>query len=187
MVNMDAINYIITAKHYAQREGASSVLERIKKLAAKINQRGGAQIQIKNEVRGFAVLAEIEFGQWIAHCECDGAEFVDPGEPIFFCFGCGNRSNSGDLRPVIFPQAREEIERLVLERPVNDLRGLDALDRAYQAKPMIMVEVSQTNSDQMGTSLLPLTRSWTPNETVEELREQNKAVWAWRESQKGSV
>jgi hypothetical protein len=146
-------------------------------MAASISQRSGASIVVSSsEAKGFAVFAQVEFGQWIAKCECGGVEFVDPHEPIFFCFGCANRTNGGALRPVIFPDERAEIERLVLERPVDDLRGLDDLDRAYQAKPIVFAEVTRDNE----SFTLPLSRSWTPNESVDELRRQNEAVYAWR-------
>jgi len=177
---MQSVGYIVTAKHYATRDGARTVRERIQRLAIGIRQRNGLiNLHVNDDPKGFAVLAEIDFGQWIGHCECGGAEFVDHEEPIFMCFSCGNRNNAGYLRPVIFPAERETIEALVLERPVNDLRGLDDLDRAYQAKPLLFAQME--NSD--GTSqALPLSRSWTPNESVDELRRQNKAVYAWRAS-----
>jgi hypothetical protein len=174
---MTSVDYIITAKHYAQREGAASVFERIQKIARTLSQRGGTIIQIASaDPQGFAVLAEIEFGQWIARCECGGAEMVDPDEPIFFCFGCGNRTNRRYLRPVHFPEAAEraEIERLVLERPVDDARGLDDLDRAYQSKTLLYVDA--------GTAILPLSRSWKPGESLDELKRQNQPVYAWRKS-----
>jgi hypothetical protein len=171
---MESVNYIITAKHYAAREGAANVYERILKLAKKMSQRGTSLQVAGPDARGFAVFAEIDFGQWLAHCECGGAEMVDPNEPIFFCFGCGNRANDGYLRPVIFPKAAEraKIERLVLERPVDDLRGLDDLDRAYQAKPVLFAQIEG--------ELRPLSRSWKPGESLDELKRQNKAVATWR-------
>lgn len=179
----NSVSRVITAKDYARREGVGSVLARIEKLAAGIKRRGGAQVRLAaGEATGFAVLARIEFGQWLARCdECGGAEMVDPDEPIYFCFGCGNRANNGRLRPVVFPAAAEraEIERLVLERPVDDRRGLDDLDRAFQAKPLLFAQV--------GEALLPLSRSWEPGESVEELERQNEAVRAWRASLAGGV
>jgi hypothetical protein len=105
---------------------------------------------------------------------------VDPDEPVFFCFGCGNRENAGYLRPVIFPPARLEIEKLVLERPVDDIRGLDDLDRAPQARPLVFAQVDRGDGNIV---TLPLSRSWTPNETVEELMRQNQAVYDWKGAQ----
>lgn len=175
-----SVDYIVTADHYAKREGANSVFERIQKLAKKVAMRGGPILHIPSrDPRGQTVFAEINFGQWIATCECGGAEMVSPGDPVFFCFSCGNRENNRYLRPVIFPDGREEIERLVLERPVNDARGLDDLERAYMARPVVYAEVPQEDGS---IAVLPLSRSWTHDETVDQLREQNKAIHAWRKS-----
>jgi hypothetical protein len=170
---MESVSHIITARHYAARVGVGTVLERIQKIARNISGRGGVAIIIPGtDSKGFAVQAEIEFGQWVARCECGGVEMVDPDEPIFFCFSCGNRANQRALRPVHFPQRRAEIEQLVLERPVDDARGLDDLDRAFQAKAILFSE-----------SGLPLTRSWVPGETLAELRKQNKPVYERLKSQ----
>lgn len=49
------------------------------------------------------VVARIDHGRWIADCECNGAEYVDPGEPIFYCLSCGNTEYQGHVRPVVFP------------------------------------------------------------------------------------
>lgn len=179
---MESVNRIITAKDFARRERAASVTERIKKMAKDISARGGIQVHINGtETRGFAVFAEIDFGRWIARCECGGAEMVDPDEPVFFDFSCANRENNHALRPVIFPEPEEraEIERLVLERPVDDRRGLDDLERAYLAKPILFAQ-KKVGKGAAGTITVPLSRSWAPGESVDDLREQNKAVDAWR-------
>jgi len=177
---MQSVDRIISAKDYAARDGAGSVLERIQKIAANLSQRRGVVLVIAPQPRGFAVQAEIEFGQWIARCSCGGAEMVDPDEPIFFCFSCGNRENQQYLRPVHFPKNRAEIEQLVLERPVDDARGLDDLDRAFQARPLLFADVKQPGGQVVS---LPLSRSWLPGESLAELRKQNKPVYAWLQNQ----
>ena len=177
---MQSVDYIITAKHYCAREGVKTVRERIKKLSDAIRKRNGvAFLHLEEAPRGFAVFAEIDFGQWIARCACGGAEFVDATEPIFFCFGCANRENGGYLRPVIFPGEIAEIERLVLERPVDDVRGMDDLDRAVQARTLVFKQVVDVDGK---PKLLALSRSWTPGETVKDLIEQNQAIYAWQAS-----
>lgn len=99
---------IITAKSIAQRDGCPSVLEWIKRAA----NRKGAAVMIE-PIGEKAVTARIDHGRWIADCEdCNGAEYVDPGEPVFFCISCLNRNHGGALRPVRFPEAaaRAKIE-----------------------------------------------------------------------------
>jgi len=99
---MDSIDYIVNAKHYAEREGAQSVRARILKMREKKHKQHGVVMQVNgiDAPSGTAVKARIWQGQWIADCECGGAEFVFVDEPIFYCFGCGNRANANGVRPV---------------------------------------------------------------------------------------
>jgi len=160
------INYMITAKHYG-----GSMKKYILKQQADIKRRRGILIPVfdlNNPPVGRPVLARIWQGQWIADCdECNNAMFVDPDEPIFYCVGCTNRRNSHKPRPVTFPEQREEIERLILARPVDDVAGLTDLERAGLAKATIFIEVDGQQK--------PLVRSWMPGETVQDLKKQNKA------------
>ncbi len=119
-------------------------------------------------VKGEQVVAHIDFCRWLAGCECSpGAkEYVTPGEGIFFCFNCFNANNKGHPRPVKFPsdKKRLEIERLIMERPVDDLIGGTKLSKALNAKPLI-----KTAKGDLG-------RSWDPGETAADLKRQNKAI-----------
>ena len=180
-----SLDYIVTAKHIAAMEGAPDVKGRILKLRERLFKLKSVAVQIKDidRPRGAPVLARIELGQWIADCECGGAEFVDHEEPIFFCFSCGNRANDNVPRPVTFPPPAERqiIEQLVLQRPVDDLRGLSDSERAAGARALIMVEVGAEDEPKR---LLPLTRSWDPHETIEDLVGQNEPIKKWHEELK---
>lgn len=175
-----SIDYIVTAKHYAKRRDCGSVKDWVLKMRAEIHQQHGAAITIKDidKPAGAPVYARIWQGSWIADCDvCNGAIFVDPGEPFFFCFGCANRANDHRPRPVIFPEEREEIERLILERPVNDTAGLDDLDRAGMSRAVLGVEVDG--------DVKPLTRSWRPGETAKDLKaQQSDAIKKWKSKSK---
>lgn len=181
-----SLDYIVTAKHMAAMEGAPDVKGRILKWRERLFKLKSIAVQIKDidRPRGAPVLARIELGRWIADCECGGAEFVDPDEPIFFCFSCGNRANDNVPRPVTFPPPaeRQVIEQLVLQRPVDDLRGLSDSERAAGARALIMVEVGAAEDEPK--RLLPLTRSWDPHETIEDLAGQNEPIKAWRDELK---
>lgn len=169
---MTNINYIITAKHYCARDGVSSVRERILKLRNDQSRKKNIAIPIQmDKLSTRPVFARIELGQWIADCDCGGCEFVDPDEPIFFCMSCGNRNDASMLRPVEFPpeDQRLEIEQLILARPVNDLRGLDDLERAHMAKPLI---IDENNN-------FILTRTWDVGEEIEHLKEENQIIDVW--------
>lgn len=166
---------IITAKDYCQRDRVGSVKERIVKLVGVFNRKRNIAMRVQvDKLSQRSVYARIELGQWCADCNCGGTEFVDPDEPIFFCFSCGNRTDNGAMRPVIFPpvEERKEIERLVLERPVDDARGLDDMERAHMAKAVIYIE--------RDGKMLPLTRTWNPGEPISNLVAENEAVEKWR-------
>lgn len=167
---MTSVDYIITAKHYAEREGCGSVRERILRMREKIHKSKNIALQVVglDAPSGQAVEARIWQGQWVADCECGGCEFVDASEPIFYCFSCANRENKNRVRPVTFPVERMEIEQLVLARPVDDRKGLTDLERAGLAKAAVIVDVDGVE--------MPLARSWNPSESIDELIRQNSVL-----------
>src|SRR3989304_4163170 len=136
-MQIKSVNYIINSSHYARARGVKTSREFILKIREDIHKKRGVIVQIKDldKLAGKPVRARIWQGQWIADCECRGASFVDPEEPIFFCFCCGNRSNSNRPRPVVFPENWKEIEALVLERPVDDMAGRAGFERAGVGRP----------------------------------------------------
>lgn len=105
------------------------------------------------------VYARIDFGRWIADCECGGASYVDISDDFFFCPLCGNQANEGKARHVIFPddRLRQEIEKELLQRKVKPRFGLVGTDAALNA-------------------VGPISRSWVPGETIETLREQRERM-----------
>jgi hypothetical protein len=185
MNNFSSVDYIISAKHYG-----GSARGYIRKQQQDLHRSRGIAVTIKDldqEPTGIPVKARIWQGQWIADCECNGASFVDPDEPVYFCFSCGNRVNGSKPRPVIFPATLErlEIERLILERPVDDLAGLTDLERAGMAKAVLHKEVSLPDGT---TALLPMVRSWEPHESIEDLRaQQEEPIRKWRKELKHVV
>lgn len=181
MSKLNSVNYIITAKHYG-----GSARKYIRKMQQDVHRQRGVAVTIKDldaEPIGVPVTARIWQGQWIADCECTSASFVDPEEPIFFCFGCGNRSNGSKPRPVIFPPTAErlEIERLLLERPVDDLAGLTDNERAGMARPLLVME-------DLNGQPRPLVRAWEPGQTPADLRfEQEPHVSNWHKELRGGT
>jgi len=166
---------IITGKTIARRDGFATHGERIASRYKDIKMRfRGLEWKYDEAVAGDPVFALIDFGRWSARCECGGSEYVDPDEPVFYCFSCGNVDNGGALRPVKFPSAsrRATIEQLVLDRPVDDRVGMTKDQKAFLAKPLVQVNKKGL--------LLPLSRSWTPDEAISDLRVQNKAIDKWK-------
>lgn len=180
---LKSVDRIITAADYG-----GSMRGYLKKCQREF-KRGGRDVTIKeiDKPTGTPVTARIWQSQWVADCECNTTMFVDPNEPIFFCFGCGNRLNSGRVRPVIFPEREERIaiEKTLLERPVEDRAGLSDLERVGLQRALVSVEVHDEHGRK---KTLPLTRSWRPGETVETLvSQQAGALDTWRKELKHGV
>jgi len=156
------VNRIITADDYAKREGAKNIRERIKRHIGKITrQYPGVTIRhdLDNVITA-PVYACIYRGSWIAYCECRGAEFVTPSDPIFYCLSCYNRSHGGRARPVVFPKNREEIEALVLQIPVIEAAGFDDASIAEHSQPMVADEAHPFG----------FARSWQPGDTIKQMK-----------------
>lgn len=98
---------IINAKTIATRDGCKTAMDWTRKVA---KTRG---FDIAEGIAESPVVARLDFRRWVADCECGGAEYVSPDEPLFFCQSCGNSGNHGQLRPVVFPERRDEIEAAV--------------------------------------------------------------------------
>lgn len=110
---------------------------------------------------GPGIAAYIDGCRWLADCPtCGGTEYVTPEDPIFFCHECGNHTATRHALPVEFPPEKErnEIEQLLLARPVDERIGLTPIDKSRLAIP----------------SVPGLTRSWKPGTTVADLRQANK-------------
>lgn len=91
-----------------------------------VNSRAGKILMKFKDVEftpaGPPVYAQIQWGRWVANCECGGQENVSKGEPFFFCMSCFNSDNTPNhkdrhaVRPVIFPETVAEIETLLMDR-----------------------------------------------------------------------
>jgi hypothetical protein len=172
-MNIKSVDYILTAKHMSPDGTARGYYLHH---AAVVTATRGARLDNLDldHPSGTPIWARVYQGQWIADCECAGASFVDPDFPVFFCFSCGNRANDGRVRPVLFPPDRAQIEAALLERPVDDLRGLTDAERAVLAQPLIHV---------MGKG--GLARNWLPGETLDDLHaQQDDPIRKWRKALK---
>lgn len=76
-------------------------------------------------VNGKPVKAWIEHNRWVATCECGGQEVVDPTDPVFFCWGCGNALNHGQPRPVDFDRDALDAGEILMARPMPETRSWD--------------------------------------------------------------
>lgn len=100
---------IVTALTIAKRDKCPSVRDWMEKAARAFKRT----IDFNRVDSDHPVFARLEVGRWIADCKCGGAEYVDPADPIFFCMSCGNTEYGGAIRPVVFPEKRNEIEAAV--------------------------------------------------------------------------
>jgi hypothetical protein len=169
---MSSVNRIITAKDYAIRERAKTVREMVKRWSGRMYQRGQLDTPfVDGPSAGTALAAKINHGQWVAHCDqCSTPMWVDPDDPFMYCYGCGNRITGGRPRPVLFPEPkiRQEIESLLLQRPVDDRRGTNDIDRAFNSLPLAIGLIDD--------QVITLDRSWEPHEQLEDLRSQNALI-----------
>ena len=107
-----------------------------------------------------SVTAYINGGRWLAKCgECGSIEDVTPADPIFWCHRCGCSKHAGCALPVVFPKNIEAVEATVLARPVQDGVGFSDNDRAAGATP-----------------LAGLRRDWTPEQSLADVRRENKGA-----------
>jgi hypothetical protein len=107
-----------TAKDQAIQEGHKTVKDRIH--AWSVRSR---HLFVDDRTAGNPVYARIDWGRWIADCECGGAEYVDPDEPLFFCMSCGNKVSNGRARKVEFPKDRSKIETETMKQPEGGARS----------------------------------------------------------------
>ena len=79
------------------------------------------------DAEGDPVIAVINHGRWLAHCECGGAELVNPVSGAgFYCLSCYNEGNKGKPRPVDVPDKVRFIENQLLKRPHQKNRNCAA-------------------------------------------------------------
>lgn len=112
---MDAPRLTYTGDTIAQRDGAADVRAWFRRHA----QRAG--LRLIDQVAGLTVLGRVEPGQvriagelvtvdrLLADCECGGAEYVSRAQPVFFCLSCGNATNGGRWRTVLFAEDLEPL------------------------------------------------------------------------------
>jgi hypothetical protein len=82
-------------------------------------QARGVGFEFHGQVRG-QVRAEVNHGRWLVRCICGGAEEAAWQEPVFFCLSCGSNGNDSYLTSVEFPKQREEIEKVLLVRSIEN-------------------------------------------------------------------
>ena len=156
---------ILTGTDRAKELGFKSYREWIVTQAEKTGHPWDGESMCDSEV-----YARIDFGRWLADCELGHASYVDPHDPFFYCYMCGNEpAEHGKARRVVFPEKREAIEHELLQRRVSLRIGLP---QQLKQQPTQVAMNSQGAVDPM------LSRSWKPGETVEALKTQRLAVEA---------
>ena len=131
------MNKIITARDVAVRDNQPSVREWIRITSIQLKMKGGCPAIFDGSITGAPVYAYISNGRWMGVCDqphCNGCEYVDPEEKVFYCLTCGN-GGSGKGRPVVFPARRKEIEEALLEREMMPVGGGDVVTQAFNERP----------------------------------------------------
>lgn len=117
--------------------------------------------QISNEaIKNNPVYARIDFGRWLADCECGAANYISRSNlNFYYCVTCGNIMTNGKVRSVVMPDNFQEIEIELLRRKVFNKFGLSGTNGAMN-------------------SIGPISRSWSPGETIEMLIAQREMTEA---------
>lgn len=102
--------------------------------------------------------AHISGGRWMAQCPCGAYSYVCRRRPIHWCMACGN-GEIGAALPVAFPDDADEIERVLLLRPVQPGYSDQPTQAAMQAVPLVP----------------GLRRDWFPGQSADWLMEINLA------------
>jgi len=140
---------IFTGKDKAKELGYLSYRDYVTALGLKYRHPWNGKSTTK-----LSVTARVDFGRWIADCQCGAAQYVEPEQP-FYCAECGMPYSEGMGIKVIFPKIKEDIEEELLQRETIATKNTPA---TIQPPPK-----------EAG-----LARSWNPGETVTELKEQRK-------------
>ena len=155
------INEIISGVHFHKQFNCTDAKGRIQAMYDILKERGQVDVTLDMTVDpSHPIKAFIDTGRWGAQCECGGAEYVEFDDPVFWCFNCGNVVAGGKLRPVQFPSAAdvEEIELLLIERPISVHKGLTKTTKVFNSQP-----------------LGNLKREWHPDkDTIEKLKKENE-------------
>lgn len=131
-------------------------------LASRLNRR----IDWKAVDAAHPIRAIVDYGRWLAECECGESYYVEPTDPLGYCVTCGNRvveGMNGKVRPVIFPANRLTIEAALLERElVGDAGTIQRLGTQAVLFPKIVHPKE-------------LPRHWD-GQTVDQLRAEHRKV-----------
>lgn len=140
---------IFTGLDRAKELGFTSYRDYLTALGIKYNHRWNGKANDKT------VTARVDFGRWLADCQCGAAQYVEPEQP-FYCAECGMAWNDNLACQVIFPGIKQEVEEELMERPT--------LKRGRKDQKTIQAPPAEPG----------LARSWNPTESVAELKEQRK-------------
>lgn len=158
---------IASGNDIAKAHGEKSYREWLMKSSRRLAERGLLKCRWDGgcDANAAPVAARVDFGRWIADCECGGAEYVEPTDRVFFCQSCGTHG-----RPVIFPDDIAGIEAELLQRQVlYRVQSGNAAADEFMARPVVS----------------GLSRSWAPGETVKDLKRQKTLAEAMAKAERG--
>lgn len=113
-----AIPFILAAREMHGVKSADDYLRRHAAFVAR-NAKRGARFQVHEDLTG-SNPARIDAGRWVADCSCGNTCATDPAWGLACCFACG-----AIYRSVVFPEDRQAIEAILVERPHPMQRGWD--------------------------------------------------------------
>jgi hypothetical protein len=151
---------IFTGKDRARELGMKNYREMVATFAARNGRLWNGSMDTDLD---HALYAYVDAGRWITTCECNESFFVEPSEPFAFCARCGNISNGGKARMVVFPDDKAEIEAELLEREIEIPAGAVGLS----TQDVFLTNIVKPKH---------APREWKPGITKEALRNEHKKV-----------
>lgn len=150
---------IYSGKDRAQELGYRTYSDMVFKLSMRVNLPWNSEANNTSPLKAF-----VSAGRWLATCECGASYYVEPSDPIGYCYGsCGNAILGGSAREIIFPANREEIEAVLMEREID---GAKTIIEKFGTQAALMTNLIKPKD---------APRDWS-GETVVEMRKEHKKI-----------
>jgi len=150
---------IYSGKDRAKELGFKTYRDMVVEFGKRINLPWNGEMDKTSPLKAFVVT-----GRWAATCECGESYYVEPSDPIGYCYGqCGNAVLGGKAREIIFPGNREEIEAALLERELDGVPT--AISRLGTQSALATNLIKPKDAP----------RNWS-GETVKEMRKEHKKI-----------
>lgn len=150
---------IYSGQDRARELGFKSYRDMVIAFGKRINLPWNSEMDKTSPLKAF-----VTGGRWAATCECGESYYVEPSDPIGYCYGgCGNAVLNGAAREIIFPKNIDEIEAVLLEREID---GVPTAISRLGTQAVLYTNLIKPKD---------APRNWD-GETVNEMRKEHKKI-----------